>query len=221
MKVKILILGLVVEISEKEISKDTNIRSALEPKTEPEDSKPLSQTAKEQKTKPAVKEVFIVNIKSEQPAAGARSRASKQSNSAESLDSKPDKPGASQVLKQNYQIKVTSNKPRNQDTRSKAGGKKNDTVEGVTQEAKDSSTPDNRSVKVSRNQRKQPEDLIKKKLVDSEKKNVGKICGSCVKCKLPECGACVFCQNKNAAGGGKGSLIKVCVKKVCRNRNRS
>ena len=38
-------------------------------------------------------------------------------------------------------------------------------------------------------------------------------CGSCVKCLLPDCGACPQC-----AGGGAQGLKRVCVKKVCRNK---
>ena len=38
-------------------------------------------------------------------------------------------------------------------------------------------------------------------------------CGACVKCLLPDCGACAQC-----AGGGAPGLQKLCVKKVCRNK---
>ena len=38
-------------------------------------------------------------------------------------------------------------------------------------------------------------------------------CGACVKCKLPDCGACPQC-----AGGGAAGVARVCVKKVCRNK---
>ena len=38
-------------------------------------------------------------------------------------------------------------------------------------------------------------------------------CGACVKCLLPDCGACAQC-----AGGGAPGLQRLCVKKVCRNK---
>jgi len=38
-------------------------------------------------------------------------------------------------------------------------------------------------------------------------------CGTCVKCQLPDCGACPQC-----VGGGAKGVQKICVKKVCRNK---
>lgn len=42
-------------------------------------------------------------------------------------------------------------------------------------------------------------------------------CGECSKCKMDNCGKCAYCQDKPEFGG-PGKLLKVCVRKVCRNK---
>ena len=44
-------------------------------------------------------------------------------------------------------------------------------------------------------------------------------CGTCVKCTLKNCGNCVVCQDRPEFGGQGKLGNKVCVKKVCRNKN--
>ena len=42
-------------------------------------------------------------------------------------------------------------------------------------------------------------------------------CGECTKCKRENCGNCAHCYDKPEFGG-PGKLMKVCVRKVCRNK---
>eukprot|EP00092_Neocalanus_flemingeri_P057723 GFUD01068679.1.p1 GENE.GFUD01068679.1~~GFUD01068679.1.p1 ORF type:complete len:811 (+),score=240.73 GFUD01068679.1:166-2433(+) len=43
-------------------------------------------------------------------------------------------------------------------------------------------------------------------------------CGECVKCLLPDCGACIHCSDKPQFGGRGVLHNRICVKKVCRNK---
>ena len=63
-------------------------------------------------------------------------------------------------------------------------------------------TQEKQITKSSTSNKKKTEDLLPRKVP----------CGDCVKCRLPDCGHCLHCE------GGAQSVIKVCVKKICRNK---
>ena len=148
----------MVEISENEIPKIVKSTSSPQLKENPKGNP--APAAKEQKTKPAVKEIFIVK-KPEPLRPGTATRSTKETTTVATTP-KPE---------------VT--KPQPAKTRSNSPPELRD---------KKSAKPDVKKCATKTG------DIGKPQQHQQKKKLAGTPCGTCVKCKLPDCETCVFCQ---------------------------
>jgi len=183
--------GLVVEISEKEILK-------------PDLTKPKSIVQKEAGFKPSQIDKLSKDV----------DQANKYTQKAKEQKPKP-------VVKEVFIVKKKGKPEKDVATDDaiaalKVSTRKSDLSIG---KARDRASGNNNMQKLAEAKALKARGARKITVMKARGVRDGKGCGSCVKCKLPDCGSCVFCQNMNSNGGGKGLLMKVCVKKVCRNRS--